>query len=206
ELTNKLQTGEDVDCDAYAQRHPEVAERLRLVFPMLQGLASLQRSGAGAPDPASGSAPGEGGLGVLGDFRLIRQLGRGGMGVVYEAEQLSLNRRVALKVLPFAAALDSRRLQRFKTESLAAAALDHPHIVDVYGVGCERGVHYYAMRLIEGRTLAQVIADLRARLRPRRQPAAAAQAARQPAAASASPCRRAARSSSVRPTCSPARR
>jgi WD40 repeat protein len=81
------------------------------------------------------------------------------MGVVYEAEQVSLGRRVALKVLPFAAVLDPRNLARFKTEALAAAQLDHPGIVDVYGVGCERGVHYYAMRYIQGRTLADLIAE-----------------------------------------------
>ncbi len=79
------------------------------------------------------------------------------MGVVYEAEQLSLGRHVALKVLPFAAVLDERQLQRFKNEALAAGQLDHPHIVDVYGVGCVRGVHYYAMRYIEGQTLAEAI-------------------------------------------------
>ena len=84
------------------------------------------------------------------------------MGVVYEAEQISLQRRVALKVLPFAAVLDPRHLQRFKNEAQAAASLRHPHIVQVYSVGCERGVHYYAMDFIEGRTLASLIAELRA--------------------------------------------
>ncbi|MEX2139002.1 MAG: protein kinase [Pirellulales bacterium] len=98
---------------------------------------------------------------TLGDFRIIRELGRGGMGIVYEAEQLSLSRRVALKILPFAAVLDPRHLQRFKNEAIAAAQLAHPHIVDVHGVGCERGVHFYAMRLIEGQTLAAVIDALR---------------------------------------------
>ena len=83
------------------------------------------------------------------------------MGVVYEAEQISLRRRVALKVLPFAAALDPRQLQRFQVEAQAAACLHHPHIVPVYGVGCERGVHYYAMQLIEGQSLAAMIAELR---------------------------------------------
>ena len=97
---------------------------------------------------------------MLGDFRIVRELGRGGMGIVYEAEQLSLNRRVALKILPTAAVLDPRTLQRFKNEAQAAAALDHPHIVDVYGIGSERCVHYYAMRLIDGCTLAEVIADI----------------------------------------------
>nr|MCU0875543.1 serine/threonine protein kinase [Pirellulaceae bacterium] len=85
--------------------------------------------------------------------------GRGGMGIVYEAEQISLRRRVALKVLPFAATLDGRRLERFKNEALAAARLHHSHIVPVYAVGCERGVYYYAMQMIDGLSLADVIAQ-----------------------------------------------
>ncbi len=83
------------------------------------------------------------------------------MGVVYEAEQTSLRRRVALKVLPFAAAVEPRRLQRFKTEALAAAHVQDEKIVPVYAVGCERGVHYYAMQFIEGQSLAELIAELR---------------------------------------------
>jgi hypothetical protein len=83
------------------------------------------------------------------------------MGVVYEAEQLSLNRRVALKILPFAAALDPRQLQRFKNEALAAGNLHHEHIVPVYGVGCECGVHFYAMQYIDGLSLAAIIHELR---------------------------------------------
>src|SRR5260370_105734 len=83
------------------------------------------------------------------------------MGVVYEAEKVSLGRRVALKVLPFAAALDAKQLQRFKNEAQAAAHLHHTNIVPVFGVGCERGVHYYAMQFIEGQTLAALIGDLR---------------------------------------------
>ncbi len=101
------------------------------------------------------------GAAPLGDFRIVRELARGGMGVVYEAEQLSLGRRVALKVLPFAATIDERQLQRFKLEAQAAALLHHNHIVPVYAVGCERGVHYYAMQLIEGQSLAVVIRQLR---------------------------------------------
>src|SRR5205085_12335043 len=90
-------------------------------------------------------------------------IGRGGMGVVYEAEQVSLGRRVALKVLPYTAALDSKQLQRFQNEARAAAGLHHPHIVPVYFVGSERGVPYYAMQFIEGQTLAASIAELRGR-------------------------------------------
>jgi hypothetical protein len=100
-------------------------------------------------------------LRTLGDYRILREVGRGGMGVVYEAEQISLNRRVALKVLPFASVLDQKQLQRFKNEARAAASLDHPNIVRVHQIGCERGVHYYAMQYIEGRTLAELIAELR---------------------------------------------
>src|SRR5207244_8826198 len=115
----------------------------------------------------------------LGDYRLIREIGRGGMGVVYEAEQLSLARRVALKVLPFAAALDAKQLQRFKNEAQAAAHLQHQHIVPVYAVGSERGIHYYAMQFIDGQSLASLIADLKLGQ-------AAADASTAPAAAAAS--------------------
>ena len=83
------------------------------------------------------------------------------MGVVYEAEQISLRRRVALKVLSLAGGLDARQLQRFRTEAQAAAGLHHTNIAPVYAVGCERGVHYYAMQFIDGPSLAEVIAALR---------------------------------------------
>src|SRR3954471_5173899 len=85
------------------------------------------------------------------------------MGVVYEAEQISLRRKVALKVLPFAAAIDPRQLQRFQNEALAAAHLRHEHVVPVYAVGSERGVHYYAMQFIEGQSLAALMGELRRR-------------------------------------------
>lgn len=100
-------------------------------------------------------------IGVLGDYQLVRSIGRGGMGVVYEAIQLSLNRRVALKVLPFAAVLDLRQLQRFKTEAQAAAGLHHENIVPVYQVGCERAVHFYAMQYIEGQNIGELIRQLK---------------------------------------------
>ena len=144
---------------------------LRELFPALELLAHMSVvegdasvSAAGhVPRAADTSVPVEG---VLGDFRIVREIGRGGMGVVYEAEQISLKRRVALKVLPFAAVLDQKQLQRFKNEAQAAASLKHPNIVGVHSVGCERGVHYYAMEYIEGQTLAQVIDELRQRFRP----------------------------------------
>lgn len=90
----------------------------------------------------------------IGDFRIVREIGRGGMGVVYEALQISLGRPVALKVLPFAAAMDERHRKRFLLEAQAAAQLHHNHIVPVYAVGCERGTHYYAMQLINGQPIS----------------------------------------------------
>src|SRR5439155_5584725 len=83
------------------------------------------------------------------------------MRVYYEEYLHSLGRRVALKVLPLAGALDTKQLQRFKNEAQAAAHLHHPNIVPVYAVGCERGVHYYAMQLIDGQTLSAMIRGLR---------------------------------------------
>ncbi len=150
EFLRRQQQGENPDVEEYAQRYPQAASLLRAV------LASLRLIDRSTPE-ASGEVEAE----TLGDFRLRREIGRGGMGVVYEAEQISLNRRVALKVLPSAATLDPRRLQRFKIEAQAAAQLLHPNIVPVYAVGCERGIHFYAMQLIEGRTLSEFVDQLR---------------------------------------------
>src|SRR5204863_5574283 len=127
------------------------------MFPALVAIGQLG-SEAGATRRADADRPTDG---VLGDFRLVREVGRGGMGIVYEAEQISLERRVALKVLPFAATMDPRHLQRFHNEARAAASLHHEHIVPVYAVGCERGVHFYAMQFIDGRSLAEVLAPQR---------------------------------------------
>jgi serine/threonine protein kinase len=166
----RLDTGETLDVEAFAAAHPEHAEQLRRVLPTMLLLADLGRSacGAGAAPPLAGSDS-EPIAGLLGDFRIIREVGRGGMGVVYEAEQISLKRRVALKVLPFAAMMDPRQLQRFHNEARAAACLHHNHIVPVYFVGCERGVHFFAMQLIGGQTLAHLIADLRLQIADLRQ-------------------------------------
>ena len=153
-----LDRGEQPDIEDLAARHPEMATRIQEVLTALQAVRLLSPGGAGTgeTEPVDAQA-----VGQLGDYRIIREIGRGGMGVVYEAEQISLGRRVALKVLPFAAVLDAKQLQRFKNEAHAAAHLQHTNIVPVYSVGYERGVHYYAMQYIEGGTLADVIGELR---------------------------------------------
>ena len=164
EVQARLGAGEQVHLDDYADRGPEHVERLRKLLPTLQAMADLGHSLAG---PDAGFQAEKEDLGrvpnTLGDFRIIREVGRGGMGVVYEAEQVSLKRRVALKVLPFAAVLDQRQLGRFTREAEAAGALHHQNIVPVYSVGCERGVHYYAMQFVDGQTLGALVGELRQR-------------------------------------------
>jgi serine/threonine protein kinase/Flp pilus assembly protein TadD len=160
-LTN-LEAGARLKPEDLTARCPALAEPLLACLASLDFLhdASLSLRDPTAPE-LSAATECQTDLGRLGDFQLVRELGRGGMGVVYEAEQISLGRRVALKVLPFAAALDARQLQRFRNEAQAAACLHHTNIVPVFGVGCERGVHYYAMQYIEGQTLAAIIKNLR---------------------------------------------
>ena len=163
EISQQLHEGAAVDLEGYCRRHPAWADSLKQLLPAIEALADLGLRPTDEPradDPLANKDRCE--SGVLGDYRILREVGRGGMGVVYEAEQISLKRTVAVKVLPFAAVLDQRQLQRFKNEAQAAATLNHPNIVGVHAVGCERGVHYYAMQYIEGQTLAEVIRDLRA--------------------------------------------
>jgi eukaryotic-like serine/threonine-protein kinase len=134
-------------------------ERLRNLIPIMQMMAGLGVRHAIAPKAGNEPVRSEPEMGrPLGDFRIVRVLGRGGMGVVYEALQVSLNGRVALKILPGLEAADPSMVRRFQVEAQAAACLHHPHIVPVYVVGAEGGVHYYAMQLVEGRTLAELIA------------------------------------------------
>jgi serine/threonine protein kinase len=176
-----IEAGRQPDRQRLLNEHPDFAAELAEFFAGRDRLESLQprpaRAGvdlsscptrigvmhAEGPLPASALPPSLAPeTGRLGDFQLLREIGRGGMGIVYEARQISLDRRVALKVLPFAAALDPKHLQRFKNEAQAAAQLHHSNIVPVYAVGCERSVHYYAMQFVEGQSLAAMIEELRA--------------------------------------------
>lgn len=154
-----LESGRRPAPEEFLDRHPYIRATLA---GCIDALELVHAVGQRPAPPLVSSPAGDAHPAVpLGDFQLLREIGRGGMGVVYEAIQLSLGRRVALKVLPFAAALDAKHLQRFKNEAQAAAFLHHPNIVPVYGVGYERGTHFYAMQLIEGVTVADVIRQLR---------------------------------------------
>jgi serine/threonine protein kinase/tetratricopeptide (TPR) repeat protein len=156
----KLENGCPPRPEELVAQHPELAPVLQSY---LGKLFALHQAAAGLREVNAEVCPmsllPEGA--TLGDFQIVREVGRGGMGIVYEAMQVSLGRRVALKVLPFATALDAKHLQRFKKEAQAAAQLHHTHIVPVHAVGCDRGTHYFAMQFIDGRTLASVIAELR---------------------------------------------
>jgi serine/threonine protein kinase len=158
QFLQRRRQGEAASISEYAEAHPALAAKIRELFPTLLLMEDLKpgsRNGVAAP-VALGT------LERLGDFRLLREIGRGGMGVVYEAEQESLGRRVALKVLPAVCVASPTRLQRFLREAQAAARLHHTNIVPVFGVGEQDGVRYYVMQLIAGQGLDVVIRALRA--------------------------------------------
>jgi WD40 repeat protein len=160
----QYRAGESPSIAAYAARHPELADRIRRLLPALVRLERDLSLGADA-GPAARPPAAERSR-RLGDYQILGEIGRGGMGVVYEAEQVSLGRRVALKVLPHLVAQEPRALARFRREAQSAARLHHTNIVPVFEVGQDGETAYYAMQFIEGRGLDRVIAEL-ARLRAR---------------------------------------
>jgi serine/threonine protein kinase/WD40 repeat protein len=159
----ELNVGRRPDRRALCALYPDLADAIAECLDALDFLYAAAQDLSQPCLAASGAISGVRPNDTLGDFRLLRPIGQGGMGVVYEAQQVSLGRRVALKVLPRAAVDDARQLARFQNEARAAAGLHHPNIVPVYAVGTDRNVPYYAMQFIDGQTLAAVIAALRDR-------------------------------------------
>ncbi len=163
DFLDRKRRGEQPTLREYAERHPELADEIRDLFPALLMIENLDES-SGA---TTGSLAGDNGAAAsirlerLGDYRILREIGRGGMGVVYEAEQESLGRRVALKVLSAGSLLDPKQVRRFEREARAAAKLHHTNIVPVFGVGCQNGHHYFVMQFITGLGLDVVLEDLR---------------------------------------------
>ena len=154
-----LENGFSPKAEDIIEQYPDLAEPLRSYLSSLDFLhdATAQLRTIAQPQSAAQDSSSK----QLGDYTIIREIGRGGMGIVYEAKQISLDRQVALKVLPFAAVLDQKQIARFYNEAQAAAHLHHPNIVPVYSVGCDRGVHYYSMQYVEGQSLDLAIRQLR---------------------------------------------
>src|SRR5271167_201196 len=168
EFAARFRRGERPSLQENIDRCPDLADEIRELFPALVEVERVKEdplARPGAAEPAAALPP----LGQVGDYRVLREVGRGGMGVVYEAEQVSLGRRVALKVLPRQVAQDLKTLARFRREARSAAQLHHTNIVPVFEVGKDGEVSYYAMQFIQGQGLDLVIGELR-RLKQRKLP------------------------------------
>ncbi len=139
-----LKVGQAPDRAELIAQHPELAAQLEACLAGVDFLHRAQSDNYNAPQ-------------TLGDFRLLREIGRGGMGAVYEAEQVSLGRRVALKILRFGTVADREAVDRFRREAETVANLHHTNIVPIFSVGQEQGVNFYAMQFIEGCSLDQVL-------------------------------------------------
>lgn len=149
----ELKAGGAPSREELLKRHPHLAGQLDACLAGLEFIHSAEIAGAREPH-------------MLGDFRILREVGRGGMGAVFEAEQISLGRRVALKILRFGGVSDPEAVERFKREAETVANLHHTNIVPIFAVGSERGVNYFAMQFIEGESLAELLARNRRPLAP----------------------------------------
>jgi serine/threonine protein kinase/formylglycine-generating enzyme required for sulfatase activity len=166
EFVEAFRQGKRPSVEEFARRYPAHADELRDMLPALaimEWAKSEDDSSEPRPSIRGSAAP----LQQLGDYQILREVGRGGMGVVYEAQQLSLGRHVAIKLLPAHALLDARHLNRFQREARAAARLHHTNIVPVFGVGEQDGLHYYVMQFIPGLGLDVVLDELRRLRQPR---------------------------------------
>ena len=165
DFVERIRRGERPPISDYERQYPELADDLRELLPALvlmeqAASADAQRASAESATgpPSHGTAPMPA---QIGDFQIVREVGRGGMGIVYEAFEQSLNRRVALKLLPEQTMLSTHSRERFEREARAAARLHHTGIVPVFGLGQHDGLHYIAMQFIDGCGLDAVIAALR---------------------------------------------
>jgi WD40 repeat protein/serine/threonine protein kinase/tetratricopeptide (TPR) repeat protein len=162
EFAARYRRGERPSVQEYVDKYPDLADDIREMLPAMAEIEQAKEDRREPPAPTSPAAAGAvPPLDRVGDYRIIREVGQGGMGVVYEAEQVSLGRRVALKVLPLHATRDGKALERFKREARAAARLHHTNIVPVFEVGQDGDVCYYAMQFIPGHGLDQVVEELR---------------------------------------------
>jgi len=154
DFITRLRQGERPSITEYVKQFPDISNELADIIGALLALEDLgdfgQQVESFPPVPER-----------LGEYRIVREIGRGGMGVVYAAEQEELGRHVALKVLPSVALLRPTHLERFRREARAAARLHHTNIIPIYGVGAQDGIHYYAMQYIPGRGLDSLLDELK---------------------------------------------
>lgn len=155
EFSQRLRQGDIPSVHDYVTRYPDLADEIKELLPTIADLERIKSR----QERITGGLASLGPLKIeqLGDFHLIREIGRGGMGIVFEARQESLARQVAIKVLPRQPWQDAKQLEQFKQEAQVAAGLHHTNIVQIYGVGEDEGYHYYAMQLIEGKGLDRLI-------------------------------------------------
>ena len=144
--------------DEYCARYPHLADKIAALFPMIAALETMKKADDQAAAQNATTRPLH--LTQLGDFKIYKEIGRGGMGIVYQAWQKTLDRHVALKVLPKASLLAPESLQRFRQEARMAARLHHSNIVSLYGVGEHDGYHFLVMELVDGVSLDKVIRRL----------------------------------------------
>ncbi len=155
EFAERCRRGESPAIGEYARRYPQYAGKIRELLPSVAMMEKLKRSVGAASDPSAGLH--EPRLERLDEYRIVRELGRGGMGIVYEAVQESLGRHVALKVIPRHGLLDAKRRQRFQREAMAVAQLHHTNIVPIFAAGEHDGLPYYAMQYIRGQGLDRML-------------------------------------------------
>ena len=160
EFADRYRNGEYPSVTEYVDRFPEQADELKELLPAVAMMEQLKQKEESRIDSIERQSV-ISGLQQLGDFRIVREIGHGGMGVVYEAEQKSLGRHVALKVLSPATFDSPKSIRRFRREAETVARLHHTNIVPVFGVGDEKGLHYYVMQLIDGEPLNEVVTGLR---------------------------------------------
>jgi serine/threonine protein kinase len=160
EFACRWRAGDRPSVEEYAARYPQWAEEIRAVLPAVVMMEQLKPHPSktveiGPPSSCTEVTPLQ-----VGEYRIVREIGRGGMGVVYEAEQEALGRRVAIKVLPASILANPSARERFRREAQAAARLHHTNIVPVFGVGECDGQCFYVMQLITGRGLDRVIREM----------------------------------------------
>jgi serine/threonine protein kinase/WD40 repeat protein/Flp pilus assembly protein TadD len=179
EFVERQRRGERPALSEYTTKYPELAAAIRDLFPALVMMERLKPADSGQDEigrVADQPVPSPDAFGPslkrLADYRILREVGRGGMGVVFEAVQESMGRHVALKVLALNRWLGPTQIERFRLEARSAGRLHHGNIVPVYGVGESQGVHYFVMQFIAGHGLDAILDDLR-RLRGLVQGAAA---------------------------------